>query len=480
MASRGLCEGRPAWPRVCRRFRFAALALALSAGTGTACNWTKFEDAANQAPVRSIGGPSGYDSTDFGKSITPLVSDHGSAAAFIATSINETHLVLVQIEANGNVKSSAVSGTALIDVAGSAITSVAEVPGSAPTRLLLGSPIVKNTLNGQMYTFDLPDPANPGTSPVGSGNVQMFAVPSLESTNSGLGRGLAAGYLGGVADIADYVMGSDNDLAVLVDGQGKKTSPTVSAPVGDCDVLYDSQQDGRYRVRRPLLVAHLWDDPAALGTDQLIIGLTHTGVTPGKLAFMNLTPAGTLNCLGTTSPAGAKPQFGHTFVTGDFDGDGKLDLLVGAPPQQAYVYLNWSDQALGTAPPNPIPILPPTPGVDFGFSVAALDVDGMTGDEALIGDPRALVGGKANAGHVLVFRYNASTHTMEQINELADLSPEQDAGFGYTVNALPFTTSSGSSRVVLVGAANEVFVYFRYGENLPKQAGQTIPDVRVP
>jgi len=195
---------------------------------------------------------------------------------------------------------------------------------------------------------------------------------------------------------------------------------------------------------------------------------------------MNLTPGGALNCVTTTAPPGAKPEFGHALVTGDFDGDHQLDLLVGAPPQQAYLYLNWAAQTFGTVPPNPILISPRSTGIDFGFSVAALNVDGMPGDEAIIGDPRASVGRKANAGHVLVFKYNASSNTMEEINELADLSPEQDADFGYTVNALPFTTSSGSSRVVLVGAANEVFVYFRYGEDLPLQNGQTVPDVRVP
>jgi hypothetical protein len=31
----------------------------------------------------------------------------------------------------------------------------------------------------------------------------------------------------------------------------------------------------------------------------------------------------------------------------------------------------------------------------------------------------------------------------------------------------------------MIGAANETFVYFRVGDNIPLQAGQTVPDVRT-
>src|SRR4051794_1736817 len=99
MATPVLFEERRTWSWARRGFGLGALARGLGGGTGAGagCNWSKFQDASDRAPVRSIGGPSGYDSTDFGKSITPLSSGQGSAAAFVATSINETHLVLVQI-----------------------------------------------------------------------------------------------------------------------------------------------------------------------------------------------------------------------------------------------------------------------------------------------------------------------------------------------------------------------------------------------
>jgi hypothetical protein len=35
-----------------------------------------------------------------------------------------------------------------------------------------------------------------------------------------------------------------------------------------------------------------------------------------------------------------------------------------------------------------------------------------------------------------------------------------------------------TSRILLVGSAHEVFVYFRVGEKIPIQPGQTVADVR--
>ena len=472
------------------RVHVACVALALGLVAPTGCNWSRFADEAEKAPVRSIGAPGGFDSADFGKSITPLSSGFGSAAAFVATSINESHLVLVQIERNGSVHSTAMAESALQDVAGSAITSVVEVPaaaaGTVPTKLLLGTPLVKNEDFGQMYTLELPEPSTtPGTSPFGCASVRRFPVPSLTSTNSGLGRGLAVGRLSGMA-APDYIVGSDNDLAVAVGGVATATSPTASLAVGACDVGYDNMQANRFLVRRPLLAAHLWADPAS--ADQLIVGLTHTGATPGKIAFMGLGASGALECLAVE--VGTAPQFGHALVTGDFDGDGHLDLLVGAPGQDAFIYRNFAAQPLGTVPPSPLAIHA-AGGLDFGFAVAALNVDGALGDEAVISDPRATVGGKAGAGHVLVYKFNPATTSMELDRELADLSPEADASFGYTVNALPFCTADpatggdgacptgNAARVLLIGGANEVFLYYRVGE-IPLQPSQTVADVRTP
>jgi len=453
--------------------RWARASLALAVGVA-GCNWTKFADEAESAPVRSISAPSGFDSSDFGKSILPLSSGQGSAAAFVATSINESHMVLVKIGRDGKVSSSTITSSQLAETSESPITSLAEVPGTTPTVLLLGTPIVKNKDFGQTYTLEVPDPV---------AVARKIYAPPLSSMTSGMARGLAAGHVAG-GPAVDYIVGSDDALAVMVDGPSVPGMLAVVAqePIGGCEVAYDNLQENRYLTRRPILAAPLWNDPSPGSPDQIVLGITRSSGMPGKVEFLNVTAAGTFNCLAVDTPATAKPQFGHALVTGDFDGNGKLDLLVGAPPLQAFVYLNFADRALGTVP---APIEISLPGsVDFGYAVAALNVDGLPGDEILISDPRASVGGQAGAGHVLVYHLDTSTGVVGQQSEIADLAPEANASFGYTVNALPFCSgdcpeNAPPGRVLLVGAANEVFLYYRVGE-IPTRNGVAAIDVRSP
>jgi hypothetical protein len=92
---------------------------------------------------------------------------------------------------------------------------------------------------------------------------------------------------------------------------------------------------------------------------------------------------------------------------------------------------------------------------------------------------------------VLVYKFDPTSNTMAPIGELADHSPDTNENFGYTLNVLNFCRDDAAnaagapcpvgslSRILLVGAANEVFVYFRVGDKIPLVAGQTFSDVRT-
>ena len=473
------------------RRALVAAGLLLGAGAASAvslsgCNWSTFSSDADKAPVRSIAAPSNFKAADFGRSLLPLSSGQGKAAAFVATSINDMNIALVTIDTAGGVSSAAVPGTSLTEVEDSVISSLVEDASGSPTKLLLGSPKLHNLGYGRVYTYAL--------SPMLDETVTTLPVP-LGPTEPGLGRGLAAGTLAGVEAKADYVVASDSQMVVLVDG-AVATSAGMIGAVG-CDPTFDLNLDARYRLKRAVLTARLWLDPPGTNVQQVVSASPHAVNPGGRLSFFSVTGGGSpfaLNCLASATapaltPTDIRPRFGTSLASGDFNGDGNVDLLVGAPGQNAYVYF-------GPFPPGGLPTpvtIADSEGVDFGYAVAALNIDGHVGDEALIADPLAAVGGQDRAGRVTAFAWQASTSSMVAIKTYADHSPEANANFGSTVNALKFCSATPSpavgtpcpeasaAHILMVGASNEVFIYYGEGSNIPVggTGGNALPDVRV-
>ena len=103
--------------------------------------------------------------------------------------------------------------------------------------------------------------------------------------------------------------------------------------------------------------------------------------------------AATLTFTCALSLTQSESRFGQSMAVGDFDNDGKMDLLVGAPPNRVYMY-RGPVTATATAM-----LSSRATGAAFGASVAAFNLDGSPGDEALVGDPDADVGGESGAGN---------------------------------------------------------------------------------
>ncbi|MCP3914859.1 MAG: hypothetical protein GY711_04765 [bacterium] len=107
-------------------------------------------------------------------------------------------------------------------------------------------------------------------------------------------------------------------------------------------------------------------------------------------------------------------DFGEAVVTLDFDGDGNLDVGVGAPGEDAaYVFF-------GTGRPLSEPDLtaslrftpPGSPGAgEFGFRLAAGDLGGL-GDGLVVGAPMTTIDGTQHAGAVYVVRRGLPTVTL--------------------------------------------------------------------
>jgi hypothetical protein len=454
-----------------RASSFALVGVALSVALASGgCDWRKFDSDAKNAPVRSIGAPDSFQSKDFGQSVLPLSSGQDGAAAFVATSLQDTNVTIVKLTAAGDVSTSTVGDSQVIDLEESEVTSVAELPGTTASSLglLLGTPRVHNATFGRTWKLALP---------TGSAT----ALPVMES---GFGRGIAVGFVTGDSALADYVIGSDDRLIAFADGD---TTTAITYPGGDaigCTVQVDLQQDARYLLRRAITTAKLWDGAT---TEQIVSGATPPGGTGGVVSFFGVD-AGALTCLAAIqAPAGVTgTHFGYAVTTGDFNGDGVTDLLVGAPPHGAVVYLGPFPAGLASG----LVISDGGAGIDFGYSVAALNVDGAAGDEALVGDPRATVDGQAYAGQVTAYRYDSGSNQMVAVagKTYSDHAPESEAVFGTSINALrfcakdtPCSAAADFSRVLMIGAGNEVFVYFREGDNIPERASgdTTVRDVRA-
>lgn len=473
---------RTARPRVGR-----ALLTALSTWTlpllagASGCDWRRFDDLADSAPVRSIGAPDAFKAGDFGRLLLPLEDPQpGVAAAFVASSANDLALTVIKLDIRGEVSVTAVDANTVVNLNGSAVIGMAEIPATMaqPTQLILGTPEVRNQsiAFGRVFSMAIaPNAMLPG-------NAAMLPGQGMDL---GWGRNVATGPVMGSPGGAgmDIVVAGDTRLAVQKAGD----AAFVDAPAGgaaSCDPQYydtPSKPEPRYLLKRALLLARFWQQGPS-GSLQIAAATTRSNA--GSVSFFGVAPDGTsLTCLAKAEVAPPKRHFGQSLAAGDFNGDGAIDLLVGAPPQHAYIYL-------GPFPagglPQPVVIEDPT-GLDFGFRVAALDIDGVPGDEAIVSDPRATVDGQTGAGRVVAYSVDATTSTVKAgPQEIRDRSPATDAGFGTSVHPLRYcaaadmacpATSAGVPRVLMVGAANEVFVYFRTGANVPQRGD--VKDVRI-
>jgi len=420
------------------RARSLALAgvAALAAG---GCDWRDFDTIEAQAPVRSISAPSHFGADDFGRTLLPLsgLPAGATGSRFVVSGAATSAIALIDIDAKG--ATSGVNVTSPNFVADQPITSLAEVPGT--NQVLLGAP-PSGVASGTVYVMTL-------------GQTSDVAVLDSPGLSDRFGLGVAAGTLAGTA-APDFVVASGSDLTVYVDGLPPGVSATMPGP--DCPMLISTSLASRDRVRRAVLVDSLLGD----ATSQIVVG-TPAFNDAGAVSVFTVDPSGVATCAFTYRKTDAR--FGHALATGDFDGDGHRDLLIGSPPAASgsVGHAFWIRGPL-TPTSAILPVTLAPGGSELGASVAAGNLDGKPGDEAIIGDQDAVVGGATRAGEV---RLVGGTMLDQELPLLRRHDAAANDAFGIDVGALRFcragcgTATADVKSLVLAGSSSRATVYFQ-------------------
>jgi hypothetical protein len=419
----------------------AALALFVAAST-SGCDWRDFDQLKGETPVLAIGPPGGFASTDdFGRHVLALSGPPSGASGgrFIVSASRRAEIAIMDVDGAGHV-----SGRAAIPpVFGSGdmtlpITSMAEIPGT--NKLLLGAP--QAGTGGSVYVFSM------GASPTAT----LLDSPAAQER---FGLGVAVGALAGGPE-PDYVVLSGFNLSVYLDGDPAR-AVVAPDPPATCPLEIPMGLQSRDRQNRAVLV----EDVTGAGSPQIIVGtpLFAAGDAGAVSVFTVDAMTGAASCAFTYR--GSTPRFGHALAVGDFDGDKKLDLLIGAPPLGAF----WIRGPLTpTSPILPVALGAASETTERGFSVAAVDLDADGRAEALVSDIDALVDGKLQAGEV---RVAGGAQLDVQRTTLRRASPGENDGFGAEVRALPFcssgcgTATPTTRKIPLVGAAHQTYALFK-------------------
>ena len=359
-------------------------------------------------------------------------------------------LAVVDLDASGKARTHVATGAEIMDMAGEAKAAVKSAVELADGRVLLGTPAYNlNPLMeppGHIYFLKLEDTEDDVAFMLTRGNEP--------GARKAYGLAVAAGNVGGAA-AQDLVVASQDDVALALDGNDATASLVANLPT--CPVNLDPTTLEKYRFRA-LGAGDLIDG----GGDEIAIGVPRENTMPGKVVIL-VPGTGGLDCPLTITAPAMQPRFGNALLVTDVNGDGKKDLLVGAPPLRAYLYLGPFAAGASPAASKEFkhPTLMDTQALgDFGFRVGAVDVDGMPGLEVLVSAPDLPAGGELGAGQVFAYKPDA-TPLADPIN---DNSPSSNAGFGFSIQGIRFTPPAGCGTdrpVLLIGADREVFTFFR-------------------
>jgi hypothetical protein len=421
----------------------------LLAGLGVmGCNPSDFNTILDKAPVQELGTPGASTGSLF---VLPLPVPNPStniAARMLISRKDSAYLGVADYDMNGKVTLKAASDAEKTALGGYSVNSAAVRPDGL---VILGTPRFDGgaTPSGRVSTLTI------GSKPDGS---PSFGIQSGLPGDGRMGISVATGNITGPAS-GDFVAVGDNSVQLL------GTDPSTPIAGSSCEDFKLGNSTDFYAFR-PLVVADLlapnangagvFDEIVLSGQGRvLFVQYDVTNVVKGKIEL----PCPSKVLLGVAG------SFGTSLAAGDFDGDGHMDLAVGAPPNHVYVYFG----PLDAATTYDVDIVGAT-ATQLGKQIAAYTMPGQATAQLMVADPAApSPGGVGEVTLYNIIRGTAGTPgTAQAVATLFDSNKDSDPGlFGLNLGGLQFNTGlcnpvGGVQLVPWASLGPNLFTFFAY------------------
>jgi hypothetical protein len=207
-------------------------------------------------------------------------------------------------------------------------------------------------------------------------------------------------------------------------------------------------------------------DLNADGFADVIVG-NWTG-NPAYVHIYNGTATGIVSTPVTLSWTGAGTYFGAAMTTGDFNGDGKKDLAVGAYGA-GRVVIYWGLGAAGLNLTGSSPAILSPIVLTYGLTMAACDLSNDGTTDMIVG-ARSM---NSSRGQVFIYSYSGSSWTLSHNTSGAAAS----AFYGYEAGCADVNGDGNKDVVILSQGDRLVYVYYGTGNvlTLPKTPSLVIP-----
>jgi hypothetical protein len=437
-----------------------------------ACNPNDFNTALDRAPVQFIARPDGFGSNG-GRVLLPLpppADQPKMAARLLFAGTESPSLGVADFDGDGKPHVQTIDENDLATMGltndGGGITSIALLGGptpNSPGTLALGmahhiDPAGPQVPGGLVAFANLV----PGTN--GKLSLQRVGAATNGSDRPGhFGLAVATGRVTQPATDEAIVVG-DVSVHIMDPSAGPLAHTNCMTPSGLPPDFY-----------RSLAVA----DFLSGGNHEIAIGLPVLGGTglvfllqygpnpnnpmgPAEL-FCAGTPFGMPNASGEAAMAG----FGTSLTpVPDLNGDGLAELVVGAPPDRAYLIYSPFD---GSRPAKLF--IKDDATSEFGQRVALVDIDADGVKELAITALQANVGNTPKAGQVFVYKIDGDGKTPVAV--LYDSSPTAKTEFfGIGLADLEFNSArtcpkGRDAHVLLAGADAGIFTFFHFARSAP-------------